>query len=149
MRYQFTDWSGGFTCDTAPLDEFLEETGDRLCYLQHLEKRFKKLRVVSVGIVSAVTFLLLAWLLVAWLPGFLALPATMGALVLALSLDRWISRRLRRMPHRIIDDGRLEGVGGRIRALQRQLAEIRGDRPNPLRTKKLGKAILAATSPPS
>ena len=67
----------------------------------------------------------------------------MGALVLALSLDRWISRRLRRMPHRIIDDGRLEGVGGRIRALQRQLAEIRGDRPNPLRTKKLGKAILA------
>ena len=141
--YQFIDWGGDFTYERTPVNQFLEETADRLYYLQHLETRFKKLRIIAVGVLSGAAYLVALWLLLPWVPDALALPATVVMLPLPLALDRWLSRRLQRMPQRIIDDGRLEGVGDRIRALQTRLAEIRGSRPDPLRAQRLGRAVLS------
>jgi len=53
-----------------------------------------------------------------------------------------LMRHIRNIPHRIIDDGRLEGVAERINELREQLAKIRGSRPDPLRHKRLGQIIL-------
>ena len=143
VSYQFTDWGGDFTYERTPVNQFLEETADRLCYLRHLEMRFKKLRIIAVGALSGAAYLVTLWLLLPWVPDVLALPATVVMLPLPLALDRWLSRRLQRMPQRIIDDGRLEGIGDGIRALQTRLAEIRGSRPDPLRAQRLGRAVLS------
>ena len=143
VSYQFTDWGGDFQYDRTPVDQFLAETADRLFYLQHLEKRFQVLCSVSVGLVCCVVYLGALWLLVPLIPGAFRLPADFAALTLPAVVGTWLWRHLQRMPRRIIDDGRLNGLAERIRDLQGKLASIRGNRPSPLREQRLGNLLLS------
>lgn len=143
VRFQFKSWDGGFTYTTIPINEFFDEVADQIFFLNKLEHRFHTVSqglAFSAALVSFVLAIILTLRLVPWDSAKQA--SILTALLLAVLLYYWLERRIRRLPRRILEDGKLDGVAERLQNLQKRLAEIRGSRPNPLRQKRLGQLIL-------
>lgn len=124
VRYQFTEWGGRFEFQATPTNVFLDETADRLYYLQGLEKRFLRVRA---GLALSVTIGVFAGLAVAvggWLSPQYAWIATLPEIGLALAAGSWVDRRLAQVPQIIGDDGRFRDVAARLRTLQDEAARV-------------------------
>ena len=144
--YQFTETNGRFTYEKTPVNRALQEKDDQLFYLRQLEQRVDVVCMIVIGVVFCLACAVPVWLGAFIAPEGLGFP--FGLLVTAgsLALCVWLSNRLRRMPKRSIDDGRMEGLVERVRDLQGKLAELHGDRPSPLRQESQGKTVFSELS---
>jgi hypothetical protein len=143
VRFQFTSWDGTFSYDLWPIHDFIERTSDELFYLKNLEKRSEIVSSILAFVISLLFFIATVYLVGKFSPwDFLNRSSIWLGIGLGGILYYLLMRHIRKIPHRIIDDGRLEGVAERINGLREQLAKIRGSRPDPLRQKRLGQIIL-------
>jgi hypothetical protein len=143
VRFQFTGWDGNFSYDIWPIQEFIDKVADELFYLKKLEHRFKTVSSVLVLGSSLLIFVATTFLLTKFSPWeFLRDLSLWLGIGIAGVLYYLMMRYLNKIPRRIIDDGRLEGVAERISELRERLDKIRDSRPDPLRQKQLGRLIL-------
>lgn len=142
IAYRFTDWGGDFTYVRKSATDFIAEAADRLVYLHHLEKRFDLLSSLFAVGIFAVTFGTASRLIVPAFSERFREWADIGALLLAISLAASSWWLFRRMPKRADEEPELKRIATRISQLQLNLAKIRGNRPDPLRQKRLGSAVL-------
>jgi hypothetical protein len=134
VRFQFKSWDGSFSYTAIPTNQFLDEVADQIFFLNKLEHRFRTVSqslALLAALVSFVLALVLTLRLVPW--DFVKQASILGALLLAVMAYYWLERRIQRLPRRILEDGRLDGVSERLQSLQKRLAEIRGSRQNRLR----------------
>jgi hypothetical protein len=118
--YQFTEWGGRFAYEVKPAALFLNETADKLYYLQCLEKRFMQVRMALATVATIGMFAALAVATNAWLPPELRWLATLPQLAVALATGSWLDRRLARVPRAIAEDGRFRDTAARALVLQQE-----------------------------
>jgi len=145
VKFQFTSWDG-FTYRTWPVQDFLDQTSEELFYLRNVERRFAT-TASMLALVVAVLPVLAAVLLLTnrAIAGTFADLCLISAIATGAVLYSVILRRIKNVPKRIIDDGRLRNVFDRITKLREQLDTIRGSRHNPLsfmREMRTGRLIL-------
>ncbi|MCD6569546.1 MAG: hypothetical protein J7L53_02460 [Deltaproteobacteria bacterium] len=143
VRFQFTSWDGSFSYDAWPIQDFIEKVSDELFYLQNLENRFKIVSSISAFGSFLLVFIATVFLIGKYSPwDFLSQASIWLGIGLGGIVYYLLTRRINKIPRRIIDDGRLEGVTDRIKSIREQLAKIRGSQPDPLRQKRIGNLIL-------
>jgi hypothetical protein len=143
VRFQFTSWDGTFSYDLWPIHDFIEKVSDELFYLKNLENRFEIVSSIFALGSSLLVFIATVFLLGKFSPwDFLSHASIFLGIGLGGTLYYVLMRHIKKIPKRIIDDGRLEGVAEKINGLREQLTKIRGSRPDPLRQNKLGQIIL-------
>lgn len=143
VKFQFTSWDGTFSYDLWPIQDFIEKISDELFYLKNLEKRFEIISSILAFGGAFLIFIATVFLLGKFSPwDFLSDASIWLGIGLGGTFCYLLIRHTKNIPHRIIDDGRLEGVAERINGLREQLTKIRSSRPDPLRQKRLGRIIL-------
>jgi len=128
IRYQFTNWNGDFTYDSWPIQEYFDKVSDELFYLKNLEKRYKSVSTRLVFVISILAFIVTTLLLLMLLSWKLAigLGFILGGAVYYF-LTHYINKKI---PQRIIDDGRLIGVVEQINKLRKQITRINNSHLN-------------------
>lgn len=143
--YQLRSWDGAFTYSKVALSDFLEEAADELFFAKQLQARLDVVSSVLrtlAGVGLFVVLILSARLLPRTIPWQVPL---VGAAACGTALAWWLGTRIRDVPRRILDDGRLVGVASRVDRLRKELLRIRGSRPDPLvrqREVRLGAVLL-------
>ena len=143
VEYQFTTTIGCFNYEKTPVNRVLQETADQSFYLRHLEQRFEVVCSMVTGVVFCLAYALTIWPVLIIVAQRFTFPSVLLALAGPIALSLWFSSRIRRMPKRIVDDGRMKGFVKRVRDLQEKLAEIHGDRRSSLRQESQGKTIFS------
>jgi hypothetical protein len=118
--YQFTEWGGRFRYEATPVASFLDETADRLHYLQGLEKRYLHVRTAVTWLVAIGVLVALGFATAIFVPpqfGWFTIPL---AFAVAVGASSWVDRRLARVPKSMADDGRFRDAAARARALQQK-----------------------------
>lgn len=143
VRFQFSSSDGDFKYTKWSIQDFLEEIADDLFYLKNLEHRFETITLVLTGLSTLMVFCLTVFLTSKFTPWeFLKDAPLWLGLIFGGGCYYWLSKWIKKMPRKILDDDRLVGIPERIQKLRENLANARGLRPNPLRQKRLGHLIM-------
>lgn len=122
--YQFTEWGGRFRYEATPAASFLDETANRLYYLQGLERRYLHVRTAVAWLVAIGVLIALGFATAPFVPPQFAWFMILPEFAVAVAASSWVDRRLARVPKSMADDGRFRDAVAQAHALQQKAAGL-------------------------